>query len=245
VAEKIQRQIFNDRESAARVYRRLCVGDAGYSVFLRYEGTLLFLKYLPGALGLALRRWAWRGLFGRMGRGAVIGEGVSIRRPGAIRLGDRVVLDDGAVLDAKGAGGGITVGSDVFISRGAALACKDGAIELGSHITVGAGALIQSVGESRVRIGDYAMIAAHVYVIGCGDYRSDCTDRPMFEQGLLPSRGIEIERDVWLGANVVVCDGARIGEGAIIGAQSLVRGTIPPRAVAFGCPATVRRFRGS
>ncbi len=242
MAEKIQHQIFGGRESAARAYRRLCVGEAGLFFFLRYEVAQLFFKNLPGALGLALRRCVWQGLLERMGRGCIIGERVTVRHPRAIRLGERVVLDDGAVMDAKG--GRIVIGDDVFISRDAALSCKEGLIELGSHITIGPRALIQSVGESRVRIGDYAMIAANVYVIGCGNYRTDRVDIPMFEQGLLPGQGIEIGRDVWIGANVVVCDGARIGDGAIIGAQSLVRGEIPPRAVAFGCPATVRRGRG-
>lgn len=242
VAEKIQRQIFGGRESAARAYRRLCVGDGGGLYFFRYELAQLLFKNLPGALGLVLRRRIWRGLFGGMGRGCVVGEGVTLRNPRAIRFGERVVLDDGAVLDAKG--GRIVLGDDVFVSRGVAISCKEGDIELGSHITIGPRTIIQSVGESRVRIGDYAMIAAHVYIIGCGDYRTDRLDLPMFEQGLLPGKGVEIGRDVWIGANVVVCDGARIGDGAIIGAQSLVRGAIPPRSVAFGSPATVRRMRG-
>jgi len=241
MAEKIQRQIFGGEESVLARYRRLQVGNGGWGAWILYELALL-LKYWPGISGLALRRFAWKALLRSVGPGAVIGEGVTVRNPAAIELGARVVLDDGAVLDAKG--GRIRLGDDVFVSRGAALSCKEGEIELGSHITIGPRALIQSVGESRVRIGDYAMIAANVYVIGCGDYRTDRTDVPMFEQGLLPGQGIEIGRDVWIGANAVICDGARIGEGAIVGAQSFVRGEIPPRAVAFGCPATVRRFRG-
>jgi len=66
----------------------------------------------------------------------------------------------------------------------------------------------------------------------------------MMEQGVDPGLGIEIERDVWLGSSVVVLDGARIREGAVIGAMSLVRGEIPPRTVAVGRPAVVRRERG-
>jgi acetyltransferase-like isoleucine patch superfamily enzyme len=60
----------------------------------------------------------------------------------------------------------------------------------------------------------------------------------------LSSRGpIVIEDDVWLGYGVVVLSGARIGRGAVIGANSVVSGAIPPGAVAVGAPARVVRFR--
>lgn len=53
----------------------------------------------------------------------------------------------------------------------------------------------------------------------------------------LPSKGgIVIDDDVWLGAGVVVLDGARIGKGAVVGAMSLVRGDIPPFGIFVGNP---------
>lgn len=52
-----------------------------------------------------------------------------------------------------------------------------------------------------------------------------------------------IENDVWLGANVVVKQGIKVGTGAVIGANSVVISDIPPYAVAVGTPAKVKKYR--
>lgn len=50
---------------------------------------------------------------------------------------------------------------------------------------------------------------------------------------------IEICDSVWLGANVTVLPGVKIGRGAIVGCGSLVNKDIPPYAVAVGTPAKI------
>ena len=52
---------------------------------------------------------------------------------------------------------------------------------------------------------------------------------------------IEIGNDVWLATRVTVCGGAKIGDGAVIGAGSVVLGEIPPYTFAAGVPAKVIR----
>jgi acetyltransferase-like isoleucine patch superfamily enzyme len=46
---------------------------------------------------------------------------------------------------------------------------------------------------------------------------------------------------VWIGAHVTILDGVRIGDGAIVGAHSLVRENVPPRTVVAGTPARIIR----
>jgi acetyltransferase-like isoleucine patch superfamily enzyme len=53
--------------------------------------------------------------------------------------------------------------------------------------------------------------------------------------------GIVIEDGVMIGMNTTIMPGVRIGEGAIIGANSLVVGDIPPWVIASGNPAKVLR----
>jgi acetyltransferase-like isoleucine patch superfamily enzyme len=48
---------------------------------------------------------------------------------------------------------------------------------------------------------------------------------------------IEIGNDVWIGAGVVLLEGIRIGDGAVIGAGSVVTKDIEPYGVYAGCPA--------
>ena len=55
------------------------------------------------------------------------------------------------------------------------------------------------------------------------------------------AKPITIENDCWLASNVVVCGGVTIGEGAVIGAGSVVTRDIPPHSLAAGNPCRVIR----
>ena len=50
-----------------------------------------------------------------------------------------------------------------------------------------------------------------------------------------------IGNDVWCAVNVTIIKGAAIGDGCVIGANSLVNSHIPPNSLAFGIPARVIR----
>ena len=52
-----------------------------------------------------------------------------------------------------------------------------------------------------------------------------------------------IERDVWIGANVTILKGVRIGESAIVAAGALVIHDIPPFSIVAGIPAKVKKMK--
>ncbi len=52
-----------------------------------------------------------------------------------------------------------------------------------------------------------------------------------------------VEHDVWIGADVAVMPGVRIGSGAIIATRSVVVSDVPPYAIAGGNPARTIRMR--
>lgn len=54
---------------------------------------------------------------------------------------------------------------------------------------------------------------------------------------------IEIGNDVWIGANVIILDGVRIGNGVILGAGAVVTKDIPDYAIAVGVPAKIIKYR--
>jgi len=56
---------------------------------------------------------------------------------------------------------------------------------------------------------------------------------------VVKSAPIHICHDAWIGANVIILNGVTIGEGAIIGAGSVVRDDIPAWSIAAGNPAVV------
>lgn len=100
----------------------------------------------------------------------------------------------------------------------------------------------------RVQIGDGMLSGSHVLISDHthGDYASERQSdpgTPPAERALYSAGEIVIGRNVWLGDHVAVLAGARIGDGAIIGAHSVVMGEIPERTIAVGAPARpVRRW---
>jgi lipopolysaccharide O-acetyltransferase len=98
----------------------------------------------------------------------------------------------------------------------------------------------------RIHIGDgllagsHVLISDHTHGLYTGPSQSDPGTLPA--QRPLHSTGeILIGRNVWLGDGVCVLAGATIGDGAIIGANSVVRGHIPAATIAVGAPARVVR----
>jgi galactoside O-acetyltransferase len=93
------------------------------------------------------------------------------------------------------------------------------------------------VDDVEIRIGDGVMIGPGVTLTTTGhpvhpDLRVD------FRRFSEP---IVIEDKVWIGSNVVVLPGVRIGFGAVVGAGSVVTHDIPAMTVAFGVPCRVVR----
>ena len=218
------------------------MGSRSWTRLLVYEGVVLVASWLPGALGLVLRRLLYPLVLGTVGRGVVFGHGVVLRHPHKIRIGDGVVVDDLVVLDAKGSDNqGITVGDGVFLGRGTILSCKNGDIVLGDRVNIGFHSEIFS--GSKVVVGKDGLFAAYTYVVG-GGHEFERTDLAVIAQPR-SSTGIAIGDNVWLGAGAKVMDGVRIGASVVVGAGAVVTNDLPDGSVAVGIPARVVRTRGA
>ncbi len=245
-AERVPRQVGIQQEwgrrrvSALQKYQDLVVGSRGLGRLLLYESVVTLTSWVPGALGLVLRRLAYPLLLGKVGRNVTFGQGVVLRHPHKIRLGDDVVVDDLVLLDAKGESNrGIDVGRGVFLGRGTILSCKDGDIELGDHVNIGFQSEVFS--GSRVKVGAHGLFAAYTYLVG-GGHAFERVDVPVVDQERV-SRGIELGENVWLGTGAKVLDGSRIGDNVVVGANAVVAGELPEGVIAVGIPARVLRRR--
>jgi acetyltransferase-like isoleucine patch superfamily enzyme len=231
---RIQRKIFEENKSQVQKYQDLIIGKRGLKKLIKYESIILSTSWVPGGLGLFLRSKLYPLLLGRVGKRIYFGTNVILRHPHKICLGDNVVIDDNCVLDAKGSHNqGIFIGKGVFIGRNSILCCKDGDIYIDDNVVIGFNCEIFS--GHFVKLGKNIQIAAYSYLNG-GTHDFSQLDRPVLEQER-SGRGIIIEDNVWLAANVKVLDGVTIGRDAIIGAGSSVHRDIPPFAIAGGVPA--------
>ena len=221
-------------------YADLVIGERGWWPLIRYELVMLLSSWIPGALGLLLRSKLYPLILGRVGRNVAFGMNIVLRHPGKIVIGDNVVIDDQCCLDAKGTTNqGILVEDGAFVGRNTILSCKNGDIVLEKEANVGFNVEIFSA--ARVRVGARTLIAAYTYLVG-GDHLYDRTDIPVLHQGRT-ARGIDVGENAWLGAHVVVTDGATIGRDAIVGAGSVVIGEVPEFHIVAGSPARVIRDR--
>jgi acetyltransferase-like isoleucine patch superfamily enzyme len=233
---KAQEQLFDARTSALDKYASLVVGRRGWWALVKHEVITLVSQAVPGALGLVLRKALYPHLLGACGRNVVFGQNVVLRHPGKVRIGDNVVIDDNCLLDAKGDGNaGIRIGSGVFVGRNTILSCKNGDIELGDRANIGFNCEVFSA--SRVVLGADTLLAAYCYVVG-GDHDFSDLTKPVLAQGRT-SAGVDIGEGVWMGSGAKVLDGVVVGQHAIIGAQAVVRESVPAYAVAVGIPARI------
>ena len=102
-----------------------------------------------------------------------------------------------------------------------------------------------------VKIGAFTSIARGV-TIQEFNHKFDTVSSYYFNQNIFSgdkkedvySNGeIIIGNDVWIGTQCVILSGARIGNGAIVAANSVVKGEIPPYSIVGGSPAKVIKFR--
>lgn len=233
---RAQDQLFKDPGGARAKYSRLIVGKPGVFELLRYELLLSCVQWVPGALGLALRKVTYPRLLGSCGRNVVFGCGVVLRHPHKIHIADNVVIDDHCLLDAKGeANQGIRIGHGVFIGRNSILSCKNGDITLADGVNIGFNCEVFSAGQ--VTIGAHTLLAAYAYLIG-GDH--DFSDASIAVNAQArKADGINVGEGVWVGAGAKVLDGVSIGNRAIVGAGAVVLKAVPAGAKAVGVPARV------
>ena len=134
-------------------------------------------------------------------------------RGSRITIGARTVVDSFVKFKPAGGLGDVLIGEDCVVNSGCVLYTGNG-IEIGRNVAIAANCVFAPVNHAFADAG-----------------------RLIRSQGFQASRGgIVIEDDVWIGAGCVVLDGARIGRGAVIGAMSLVRGTVEPYTIHVGNP---------
>jgi maltose O-acetyltransferase len=88
-----------------------------------------------------------------------------------------------------------------------------------------------------VRIGERTLIGPAVQIYTA----MHPLDAEVRRRGLEFARPVTIGADVWIGGAAVVCPGVTIGDGAVIGAGSVVTRVVPAGMLAAGNPCRVLR----
>lgn len=130
-----------------------------------------------------------------------------------LRLGAGTTVS--SFVKIKGSQGPLATGRDCGFASGCFLAPGPGGIELGDDVVCGPNVAIVAM-----------------------NYRYGMLGVPFARQGI-SSLGVRIGRNVWIGANCTILDGAVIGDNSIVVAGSLVNRRFPPNVIIQGNPAKV------
>jgi acetyltransferase-like isoleucine patch superfamily enzyme len=142
---------------------------------------------------------------------------VRVVNPSRLQFGNSVVLQQDVLVECH-LEGRLVVGDDVHVSRGGVIACGKGELFIGDHTIIGEYTSIRNSQHGTRRS----------QIIRAQD--EDC-------------RALRIGRDVWIGRGCAILPGVTIGDGAVVGANSVVTRDVEAFAVVAGAPARLLRYR--
>ncbi|MEM1157462.1 MAG: acyltransferase [Verrucomicrobiota bacterium] len=169
-----------------------------------------------------LRQWKLKQAGGFCGGPVICGCGIQIQlgmvkgKPGSIHFDKHVELGHYTVLNAWG--GRIQISENTFI---------------GPQCTF--------YGHGGITIGSNCLIAGNTCIVS-SNHTIPPVDKKIRD---CPSilKPTHIGNDVWIGFSSTILGGVHIGDGAVIGAGSVVTKNIPAAAIAVGNPARIIRYR--
>jgi acetyltransferase-like isoleucine patch superfamily enzyme len=127
---------------------------------------------------------------------------------------------------------------------------EEARIKIGDYVLMNG---VRIICDSEIIIGDYSLISWNVVMmdtprlsLGPTQRRAElkrvCESR---SSGIQPSgvtaRPIHIGANVWIGFDCCILPGVSIGDGAVVGARSVVNSDVPPFTVVAGNPARIIR----
>lgn len=149
----------------------------------------------------------------------------------------------------------IKIGNNCMLNCDFIFESEKGEIEIGDRTFINGGTSL--ISRSKIKIGNDVTIAWGCTLYDHNSHSLDWQERQKdleqqlndYNNGLdfiknknwetVKSRPITIEDKVWIGFDCTILNGVTIGEGAIVGAKSVVRENVEPYTIVAGNPAVV------
>ena len=185
----------------------------------------------------------WPGVKIKMGEGAQIDEDVVLGYPsgrlpegGEVLLGTRAKIRSGSVVYQK-----VTIGNHFETGHHVIVREEN---QIGDSVSIWANTIV----DYGCEIGDRVKIHSNGYVAQYTVIEDDVFIAPgtIFANDKYPVskdlRGPKVKKGARIGVNCTILPGVTIGEGALVGAGSVVTKDVPPRSIVVGNPARVIRM---
>ncbi len=182
------------------------------SILYLFEGII---RYIPGAIGYKLRYFYYKIFFKNIGKNVLIDVGVIFSGPANISIDEYSWIEPYCIFNAML--GEIKIGKKVHIGSFVNIGSRD-TVTIEDYVAVGASSKIYS-NSQKIKTGK----------------RMSGSMIPE-EDKAFHSSPIFLRKDSFVGANTVILPGVEIGEGAVVGANSLVTKSVSPWHVVSGTP---------
>ncbi|MBM3514865.1 MAG: glycosyltransferase [Alphaproteobacteria bacterium] len=153
--------------------------------------------------------------------GVVFGDGVQCVGTGSLKIGAGSVVGDGSWLNV-------------------CIRDNQPRMVIGESVLVGRRAVLSS--GTYLEIGAYTIFGPNVYVSSAEHEYVGNHLKPILNCGVRDLGRLVVEENCWLGMNAVVDGNLTVGRGSVVGANSVLRRSIPPFSIAVGAPARVVRM---
>lgn len=118
---------------------------------------------------------------------------------------------------------------------------KNSVLHIGENTYIGEFNNIRA-SDGDIFIGNNCLISQHISIISSNHniYKSGQINDSGVDE---IKNGVEIEDNVWIGANSIILPGVKICNGSVIGAGSVITKNVPPNSIIFGNPGRIKSLR--
>lgn len=178
------------------------------------------IRYVPGGFGFLMRRWYYKLRLGALGENVLIDIGVVFSGPRNIRIGDYVWIDVNCMISAYL--GPVTIGRRVHVGPQTIIAPRE-PIEIGDYVGLSSGVRIYAGSEHPIggKRMSGPMVPEHMKAVH--------------------SKAIVLRKDSFVGTNGVLLPGAELGEGAVVGANSVISKPVEAWTIVVGTGRVIGR----
>lgn len=164
------------------------------------------------------------------------------------KMGSDVIIDNRAhIYNSSDDPRRIKIGDNSHIDGELMIWKNAGEIEIGQNTYIGLGTRIWSA--KKITIGDRVQIAHNSNIFDSNIHSLDPVERfkeyttnttiGLIKEANWNEKEVIVEDDAWIGANVAILKGVRIGKGAVVGIGSVVVHDVPKYAIVAGNPAKI------
>lgn len=204
----------------------------------------IYLDTLPKVI-----RGTFRGSFFKKRAGLTfIGSHVKLMNSQNIVVGKNVKFESYSEIQGLAStptifGDNVTIGRNVQIRPSSyyGVGHIGEGLEIGENSSIGPNGFVGSAG--KISIGKQVMIGPNVTIIA-ENHNFQSKTVSIKEQGVM-QKGITIDDNVWIGANVTILDGVHIQSGVVIGANTLVTKNVSKDTIIFNHVSRIEKTRYS